>query len=77
MLLEMGADVNKVDIDGYTPLLSACLNDMPNVVKMLLEAGADVDTVDDLGRVPFTVACERGHEEVVEVLFDHYMQVNE
>ena len=40
-LLEAGADVNFIDLDGHSPLLRCLYN--WNIIKLLVEAGADVN----------------------------------
>jgi len=55
MLLEAGADVNKVDLKGMTPLFycatyGARLVYSPERLRLLLEAGADVNHVDENGQ---------------------------
>lgn len=42
-LISKGADVNHLDDNGCTPLLSACTNNDIKSVKLLIEAGANVD----------------------------------
>ena len=42
-LLGQGADVNKADKNGYTPLFSASLIGHVELIKLLLVAGADVN----------------------------------
>lgn len=51
-LVEAGADLNKVDPNGITPLLMATLNARWDVAKVLIEAGADVNRWDTWGRAP-------------------------
>ncbi len=51
-LVEGGADLNQVDPNGITPLLSATLNARWDVAKVLIEAGADVNRWDMWGRAP-------------------------
>jgi ankyrin repeat protein len=51
-LVEGGADLNKVDPNGITPLLMATLNARWDVAKVLIEAGADVNRWDTWGRAP-------------------------
>ncbi len=51
-LVEGGANLNQVDPNGITPLLSATLNARWDVAKVLIEAGADVNRWDMWGRAP-------------------------
>ncbi len=46
-LIEYGADLNVVNIDGHTPLTAALIKRRPNatVIKMLIDNGADVNFV--------------------------------
>ena len=43
LLLANGADINKADYDGRTPLLWACRYNKPEIVELLLVNGADID----------------------------------
>ena len=45
VLLAAGADVNAADVNGFTPLMHASINDNLQVVQALLAAGADVNAV--------------------------------
>ncbi len=47
LLLEKGADVNRVYKDRYTPLSAACSAGSIEIVQLLLENGADVNKVAD------------------------------
>ena len=49
-LIEAGADVNKADNGGWTPLYRAAQNGHEAVVKALIEAGADVNKADKTAR---------------------------
>jgi ankyrin repeat protein len=51
-LVAGGANLNQVDPNGVTPLLSATLNARWDVAKVLIEAGADVNRWDMWGRAP-------------------------
>ena len=63
-LLERGAEVNKADSRGWTPLYCASREGHLEVVKTLLAAGAEVDKADNLGRTPLYRASQNGHVEV-------------
>lgn len=43
LLVQYGADVNCVDVHGYTPLHYACKHYRPGVIAALLECGADIN----------------------------------
>jgi ankyrin repeat protein len=55
-LLEKGADINHVDIIGYTALHFAAQETHTNVVKFLLEHGAIPNIQDKNGNTPAWVA---------------------
>ena len=46
-LIEQGADINKENRDGKTPLFNACEYENENLVKYLIEQGADINKEDD------------------------------
>ena len=48
-LVAKGADVNKADSQGWTPLQSAARQRQDNMIKLLIELGADVNRADDTG----------------------------
>ena len=41
LLLRLGAEVNREDHKGITPLLAACVNQRHGVIKLLMQKGAD------------------------------------
>ena len=67
LLLEKGADINKVDNDGATPLISAAMSGHKDVVELLLAAGADKSVEDNWGTA-LDAARESGHAEVAALL---------
>jgi len=50
-LIKAGADINKQDVDGCSPIIWAVHNNHYENTKALLEAGADITLVDVKGRV--------------------------
>jgi uncharacterized protein len=57
-LIEAGADINKPDPEGVTPLVMANLNAKWDSAKLLLEAGANPDKWDIYGRSPLYTAVD-------------------
>lgn len=73
ILLDVGADPNKVNNDGNGPLhlVSVTIGEGSEVIsEALLEAGADVDLVGRFGWTPLMWAASLGNAEVVEILLD-------
>ena len=71
VLLENGADPDKTDVKGSTPLHVAAhggVDDYLSVGKMLLERGADPRKENDFGRTPMSVAAKYRHREMLALL---------
>ncbi|TFB02620.1 Ankyrin-3 [Trichoderma ghanense] len=62
MLLEHGAAINAVDVEGYTPLYLASMDGTAEVAALLIDRGADVTTAAKDGRTPLHMALSRGQE---------------
>lgn len=58
VLLQAGAEINAVDQDGITPLLSAMINGHYDVANVLIEKGANPDIADRTGRTPLYSAVD-------------------
>lgn len=82
LLIERGADVNKKNEQGDTPLLVACnasfvgnddqIANLVTVVHDLIEEGeANPNIVDILGNSPLMVACKTGLTAVAILLVDY------
>jgi ankyrin repeat protein len=72
LLLERGADVNRGNAHGWTPLHSAGYGNHPQMARTLLAAGARPDVFGrGDGGTPLIVALFWGHREVAEVLAEH------
>ena len=67
-LLMAGADRDKADKLGITPLQGALLNSHTEVIELLVRAGADIDKVRADGATPLFVAAQNGHALIVELL---------
>ena len=75
-MLELGADPNVDDGDGYPPLIAALTGgsaqaDVRELVDLLLGHGADVDRRGVNGYAPLHVAAEQGDLVMVDLLVSH------
>ena len=76
LLLALGADPQRAQINGVTPLLAALNSEHVDVVAALLAAGAAPNTEDAYGRRPLTVAADCGDVTLVNLLLDAGADVN-
>lgn len=73
-LLDYGADVEKIDANGHTPLLAAAAgvtgsSKRGDMVRELISAGARVDAVENNTKnSPLHIAAELGSSDAVERL---------
>eukprot|EP00944_MAST-04C_sp_MAST-4C-sp1_P012559 g12559.t1 len=70
LLLEQGADPNKKNKYGITPLHQAAREGHTEVCKLLLEKGADPNKAKNNGSTPLHWAAYDGHTEVAKLLLD-------
>jgi uncharacterized protein len=66
LLIDAGADVDRRDRHGISPLLQAV--GWPNIMEALLDAGADVDTATIQGVTPLMSAAAFGEMASVRLL---------
>jgi ankyrin repeat protein len=71
VLAELGADINKPDDFGETPLHCACSTGREDNVARLLSAGAAANTINHRGRTPLMSAVVGGSALVVQMLLQH------
>lgn len=73
-LMDYGADVEKIDAKGHTPLLAAAAgvagsSKRGDMVRELISAGARVDAVENITKnSPLHIAAELGSSDAVERL---------
>jgi quinoprotein dehydrogenase-associated probable ABC transporter substrate-binding protein len=67
-LVSKGADANKADSQGWTPLQSAARQRRDDMIKLLIELGADVDVGDP---TPLVAAVMRDHVPSIKMLVEH------
>ncbi|XP_059151162.1 fibronectin type 3 and ankyrin repeat domains 1 protein-like isoform X2 [Physella acuta] len=70
-LLEHGADVNRKDASGKTPLIHAASRDLLQTIKWLCEHGADAKMLDKSGMAAIHHAVDGGFVKVVEWMLDN------
>jgi len=68
MLLARGADVDKANQDGATPLFMASRNGHAAVAELLLARGANFNSTTSGGSTPLQIARERGAKTYVQAL---------
>ncbi|RLC51579.1 MAG: hypothetical protein DRH79_05990 [Candidatus Cloacimonadota bacterium] len=70
-LLEKGADINTVDIDGSNLLINAGTGGNFEIIKFLVEEkGFDINFVDNNGVTPFYSSCGSGNVEILKYFVD-------
>ncbi|MFC1761161.1 ankyrin repeat domain-containing protein [Planctomycetota bacterium] len=75
-LIAQGADVNRRNKEGSTPLGVAMNRDRLDAVKYLLEHGADINCRDEDGMTPLLDAVLRHRLDGVQYLLEHGADVN-
>ena len=73
LLLQHGCDVNFLNHNGQSPLMSTCSASLSrdtsrSLVSMLLNAGADVNLTDKDGRTSLMYACIGGYFDISQML---------
>jgi len=69
-LIDAGADVNKDNDHGHTPLHLACWRDSLDIIKFLLNTGADVNAKSAGGYTPLHEACVRDYLDIIKLLLN-------
>ena len=68
LLVSLGAQINRTDAQGSTPLLQAIIRNNRVLVKHLIAQGADVNLKDSSGRSPLATAEEVGNTDIIRML---------
>ncbi len=76
VLVAHGADIDKKDSEGRTPLMLSCKNRHKGVSELLIAKGADVNAKSNAGRTALHLACAFGHKDMVELLISKGADVN-
>lgn len=70
LLLQKGAEVDKKNLDGESPLMNLATANFPDGIRLLASHGADLNIQDRSGKTPLHVACENGLLESAVALLD-------
>ncbi|KAF2295542.1 hypothetical protein GH714_033164 [Hevea brasiliensis] len=63
-----GADLNKTDYDGRSPLHLAASRGYEDITLLLIQEGVDINVKDKFGNTPLLEAIKYGHEHVASLL---------
>lgn len=77
LLLQLGADVNYLDINGRTPLMLAASMGRLSSVEMLMKNYAANDTIDNFGWSALMFAVYYNHIDVVTFMLDSGVNPNQ
>src|ERR1700744_1034243 len=75
-LIGNGADVNKHDYHGDTPLLLAVRNGEERATTFLVEKDAKINVKDRQGNTPLILAGINGDNKAIAVLIEHGADLN-
>ena len=76
LLLDKGANVNRANQNGATPLYIACWFGHVDVARLLLERDAEVDRARGDGTTPLYIACMKDHIDVARLLLEKCAEVD-
>jgi quinoprotein dehydrogenase-associated probable ABC transporter substrate-binding protein len=77
LITEKGADVNKQDSQGYTPLTNAARQRQDQTAKLLIDLKADPNLADGNNMTPLVTAVMRDSVPTIKVLLDAGAKVEE
>ena len=63
-----GCDLNKWDVDGFTPVMIAGQKGHHNVVQLLVNSGARLDIQDKNDHTFFHVCAEYGQHKIIKMV---------
>lgn len=80
ILLSKGADVNGGAVPGSkdksSPMHSAVMGEMPDMVEYLIRSGANVNVVNASGLTPLHLASQSIYPQIARILLEHGAKVN-
>jgi len=75
-LVEKGANINKANENGETPLFISCKNGNEAIVKYLVKKGANIDKGNKDDETPLFILCKNGYEAIVRYLIEKRVDIN-
>jgi general secretion pathway protein A len=75
-LLSSGVTVNARTKEGWTALILAAQQDLPNLARTLITRGANVNVRDKQGQTALIHAARKGHRQTVELLVNQGANVS-
>ena len=76
LLLDRGADLEAIDVDGDTPLMCAAIGGHSDIFKMLLSRGADADILNINENGVLHYAAMGGSVEILNLSLDRGLDIN-
>ncbi|XP_029359393.1 E3 ubiquitin-protein ligase HACE1 isoform X2 [Echeneis naucrates] len=73
-LLDSGADINRPNVSGATPLYFACSHGQRDTAQILLSRGAKY-LADENGITPLDLCVQGGYGETCEILIQHHSRL--
>ncbi|XP_068661937.1 potassium channel KOR1-like [Aristolochia californica] len=67
-LVQTGADPNKTDYNGRSPLHLAASSGFEDIVNFLIQSGVKINSPDTFGNTPLLEAIKHGHDRVASLL---------
>ena len=76
LLIERGADINKQDNYGYTPLIISIIKNNKDITQILLDRGVDINKPDNDGNTPLIISINTNNKDITQILLDKGADIN-
>jgi len=71
LLIAAGADINCIDINGYTPLMFAAQEGYIESVEYLISKGAKIDAENNDGHTALSIATQNNFNDIVDFILQN------